>query len=186
MVSQLRLGIFNKGSFTMRATKPGSVTILCSQKLQPGYYFWFMFGSAQTFNINDIIFNDCTLSLGSSRGNATTVKSSFVNAALCTDLPGVVNVNPLLTAVFKQCTFSNNKGSRAILWSKSTNLTVDQSIFKNNFVCGNSTATSSQGGRAIYQYGEEVNIINSTFSNNEIANNYDGGAVCIYSRKAII
>ena len=183
-----RLLASNINSFTMRATKTASV--LCSQQLRPGDYYWLNFTQVQTINIRGITFNGCNIwlskGLGYNASNATFVNSSFVNKTGCTR--AVLYMDIAVSVRVEQCIFSDNKeGCAAISSAGFGGLTVYQSTFENN------------GGGAIhYMYGY-ITIINSNFSNNQggavhsstgiIANSYfngnvadgNGGAVSLFN-----
>ena len=165
-------------SFTMRATKPASVSVVCGQlqQLPPGNYFWFTFTGVSTVNISDITFNGCKFGIVAGETdilvNVAFMRSSFVNNTCCNN-GGVLDITTTVTTslvTVKECVFSdNNLGSIAVIYNYGNYLTVDQSVFKNNFVIGRSA--SYDGGGAIYHTGRvHLNILNSNFSNNEIAN----------------
>ena len=172
-------------SFTMRATKPASVSVVCGQLQQskPGNYYWFTFTGVSIVNISDITFNGCKFGIVAGETdilvNVAFVRSSFVNNTCCNN-GGVLDIATAVTTslvTVKECIFSdNNLESIAIIRNYGNNLTVDQSIFKNNFAIGSSA--SYDGGGAIYHSGAaHLNILNSNFSNNEIANSLNGGAI---------
>ena len=63
-MDRVPLSILNINSFTMRATKPASVTVICGQ-LPPDKYSWFVITGEQleTVHISDITFNGCKIEL---------------------------------------------------------------------------------------------------------------------------
>ena len=176
-------------SFTMRATKINSATIMCGQ-LPSGSSFWFAFNGVQTVNISDITFNGCkiSLALGESNiaANVVFVRNSFVNnTRITTAIGGVLDIrraraDACSSVVVQQCTFSDNRlGKSAILHNNGSNLTVDQSIFKNNYVYVGGDSQYADGGGAISHSDGYLSILNSTFNGNEIANSFNGGAIYI-------
>ena len=83
---------------------------------------------------------------------------------------------PTSLVTVKECIFSDNiLGDTAVIGStgyQGNSLIIDRSVFKNNLV--------SDGRRvAIWYSGGILNILNSNFSNNEIANNLNGGAIYV-------
>ena len=140
-MNRIPLAILNINSFTMKPINPGSVTVMCGQQLPPGNSFWFTFTGVPTVHISDITFNGCKFRLNSDEiapdivVNVEFMKSSFVNNTCCND--GSVldfSVDTALTIV-KECIFSDNRLQRAVIaTSGNNNLTVDQSVFKNNSV----------------------------------------------------
>ena len=185
-MDRVPLSISYINSFTMRATKPASVTVMCGQ---PHYkYYSFSFREVPTLLISDITFNGCKIgfSLSSARAaNAVFVRNSFMNTT-CNYI-GVLNINSITSrytslVTVKECIFSDNivlggKTYLAVIFNRADgfeNLTIDQSIFKNNFVSG-----KDSGAVSIYHNGGILNVLNSNFSNNEIANNLSGKAIYI-------
>ena len=168
----------NINSFTMRATKTASV--LCSQQLQSGDYYWFSFTQVQTINIQGITFNGCSIwlskGLGYNASNATFVSSSFVNKTGCTR--AVLDIDIAVSVLIEQCIFSDNKeGCAAISSTGYGSITIYQSTFENN-INGNG------GGAVDLVYGEvKFNIFNSNFSNNKGS---QGGAVYLSTGPGII
>ena len=173
-----QLSISNVSSFTVRAAKPDSVMIMCDQKHPPGNSLWFMFTEVPTVNISDITFNGCKIPLVIGETdivvNAEFIRNSFVNNTCSTDDPvlSIIVSTSVTTAEIeiKQCIFADNcLGKNATIYSYGNNLTVDQSIFKNNFV----NSSDPDRGGALYYYSSlgYLNIVNSNFSNNEIASN---------------
>ena len=146
----------NINHFTMRPTKPASVTVMCGQQLPPGNSFWFTFTGVPTIHISDIIFNGCKfgLSLGEIAYDIASiafVRSSFVNNSCCND-EGVLDIRTDVTTLVmvKECIFSDNSlGKLAVIYSSGDNLTVDQSIFKNNLVFPG-RSSFSDGGEGQY------------------------------------
>ena len=182
-----QLSMLNVNSFTMGATKPSSVTVMCSQELQPtDYYYWFTFKPLQTVNISDITFNGCNLQVIGSSGQNNVVfeRSSFVNNTCCGSVDVLLIQIGVSVVQIKQCIFSDNKGTRTIIYNNAYNITVDQTTFKNNSAYGYTNSSSRSlnfGGGAIFHAIGYIKILNSTFRFNEIANNFDGGAIYIDS-----
>ena len=182
-------------SFTMGAAKPAPVNIVCDQQLPSGRLFWFTFTQVPTINISDITFVGCKISLSTGdtnkAGSVVFVRSSFVNA---TSSPGdngaVLDIRSVVYAssvVVKQCTFSDNSlGRSAIFHSNGYNLAVDQCVFKNNFALIGGNTGISDGGGALSHSNGNLNILNSNFSNNQIANSFSGGAVFTSGWSALI
>ena len=146
-MDRVPLSILNINSFTMRATKPASVTVICGQ-LPPDKYSWFVITGEQleTVHISDITFNGCKIELdaGLAMVNVAFVRSSFVNNTCYNNNGGcgVLDIDTTdsgtaLLVTVKECIFSDNiLGNNGVIFNQGNqgnNLTVDQSIFKNNF-----------------------------------------------------
>lgn len=193
IVSQLFVSSIS--SFAMRAIEStvraieSTVSVLCGQELQPSNYYWFIFMQVQIIQVSGITFNGCTMQLaGNNAGkttNATFTKTSFVNRSPYINClrpdshGGILDIGTYISVQIEQCVFSDNSAQYGAIRSAGYNLTVDQSIFKNNSGC--------IGGAAIYATNWYANILNSNFSNNQ---NYfpsqRGGAVYVSAREVSV
>ena len=174
--SQLSISYVN--SFAMRATK--TATIFCSQPYS-GYRFAFQ--GVHTVQIRGITFNGCSVSLDDIE-NAAIVKSSFVNKTgyTCCNRQAVLGAQSTQaghgsSVLIKQCVFSDNIGGNGAVYDFTSNLTVDQCTFINNY------AAYYEGG-AIYKNSGRISILNSHFSHNKGIK--EGGAVSILADQATI
>ena len=172
--SQLSISYIN--SFAMRATK--TATIFCSQ---PYSGYMFAFQGVHTVQIRGITFNGCSVSLDDIE-NAAIVKSSFVNKTgyTCCNREAVLGAQSSQagsSVLIKQCVFSDNIGGNGAVYDFTSNLTVDQCTFINNY------AAYYEGG-AIYKSSGHISILNSHFSHNKGIK--DGGAVSILAHQATI
>ena len=186
-IDHFPLSVLKINRFTMTATKAASVTVVCGQQLPSGYYFWFTFTQVWKVNVSGITFDACKFGLAidptDTAANIAFVRSSFVNNTCC-NRGGVIDITSALWqnvfVTIKQCVFSdNNLGAGSPLRTRGVNLTVDQSIFKNNSVLAAEFSQIDGGGAISHSYIGYLNILNSNFSNNEIASNFNGGAVYI-------
>ena len=167
--------VANVSSFSMRATE--NATIFCTL---PWCHPSFVFHDLETVQMKGITFNGCEFILYAVTGKVEIVKSSFVNhtAPQCGIRGGVLifdDFGPVLSVLFKQCTFSDNTGESGVIVDYMTkNLTVDQCTFKNNH-------GSSGISGAIFKPGgfldSHVRILNSYFIHNKAKG--EGGAVSI-------
>ena len=166
--SELR--VQNINSFTMRANT--SATITCRQQLYQAFYFH----QLQQLHISGITFIGCRMELGSAT-NATVERSSFVNRTSCCS-SGAVLYSWYSSVLIRQCIVSNNWVYNGAIYGSQSTFIIEQSTFRNNSYPYYWCCSTTYGG-AIYLRGGNLNILNSSFSDNSVAN-YRGTGGAIY------
>ena len=168
--------VANINSFTMRAN--ATATVNCSQQLQIYSYEWFTFDRIQQFYVSGVTFIGCRMTLRSVT-NATFVRTSLVNRITrCCYYGAVLYISSTSQLLIKQCNITNNKGYNGAIYMVGglSSLKVVRSIFANNSYPYPLSHVYS-GGAIFVRNGKKMNIIDSTFMNNQATGGEKGGAV---------
>ena len=143
------------------------------------------YGGAIT-NTGNLIINECTFVNNTASKNAgaidnsgtlSIVSSLFVNNTASNDAGAISSVSSVSLTITNS-TFINNTATRngGVIKVQKSQAIITNSTFDSNTLLGDSSG--SYGG-AIYGWVANINIYNSTFTNNNIKANGQGGAIFV-------